>query len=82
MGKKQWNFRKANWDRFSASEKSIPIIPGCGISIDEADSRFTKAAYSFVPRGVRTMYVPCMEEKAQGLIDEYEKSGDPDIADQ
>jgi len=80
--KKQWNFRKANWDRLSASEKSIPIIPGCGIPIDEADSRFTKAAYSFVPRGVRTMYVPYMEEKAQGLIDEYEKSGDPDIADQ
>jgi len=28
------------------------------------------------------MYVPCMDEKAQGLIDEYEKSGDTDIADQ
>ena len=27
------------------------------------------------------MYVPCMDEEAQALQDEYEKSGDPDIAD-
>ena len=28
-----------------------------------------------------TMYIPCMDEEAQALLDEYEKSGDPDIAD-
>ena len=27
------------------------------------------------------MYVPCMDEEVQALLDEYEKSGDPDIAD-
>ena len=27
------------------------------------------------------MYVPCMNEEAKALLDEYEKSGDPDIAD-
>ena len=41
----------------------------------------SKAAHSTIPRGVRTMYVPCMDEEAQALLDEYEKSGDPDTAD-
>jgi len=27
------------------------------------------------------MYVPCMDEKVQELLNEYEDSGDPDIAD-
>jgi len=36
-GNKRWNFRKANWDKFSASaEKSTPIIPQYGIPVDEA----------------------------------------------
>ena len=28
------------------------------------------------------MYVPCMDEEAEALLDVYEKSRDPDIADQ
>ena len=27
------------------------------------------------------MYIPCMDEEVQALLDEYEKAGDPDIAD-
>jgi len=41
----------------------------------------SKAAHSTVPRGVFTMHVPCMDEEAQALLDEYKISGDPDIAD-
>jgi len=72
MGKKPWNFRKANWDEFStSSEKSIPIIPQYGIPVNEAYSRFTramsKAAHSTVPTGVRTMYIPCMDEEARAV---------------
>ena len=26
------------------------------------------------------MYIPCVDEEAQLLLDEYKKSGDPDIA--
>ena len=32
------------------------------------------AAHSTIPRGVHTMYVPCMDEEAQALLDEYENS--------
>jgi len=41
----------------------------------------SKAAHSTIPRGVCTMYIPCMDEEVQALLDEYEKAGDPDIAD-
>ena len=73
-------------DKFSApSEKRIPIIPRYGIPVDEAYSRFTramsKAAHSTIPMGLCIMYVPFMDDEAQELLDKYEKSGDPDIAD-
>jgi len=84
-GKKRWNFQKANWDRLSAStEKSIPIISWNSIPVDEAYSRFTramsKAAHSTIPRGVCTVYVPCMDEESQALLAEYENMRS-DIAD-
>jgi len=41
----------------------------------------SKAAHTFILRGVRALYIPCMDEEAQSLLAEYEKSGDPDIAD-
>jgi len=41
---KRWNFRKAIWDKFSAStENNSPVIPRYGIPVDEAYSRFTSA---------------------------------------
>jgi len=27
------------------------------------------------------MYTPCMDEESRALLEEYEKSGDPDIAE-
>ena len=63
---------------------SLSLMEHCGIPVDEAYSRFTramsKAAHSTIPRGVRTMNLPCMDEEAQASLGEYEKSGEPDIA--
>jgi len=47
----------------------------------DSPGAMSKAAHSTVPRGVFTMHVPCMDEEARALLDEYKKSGDPDIAD-
>ena len=47
----------------------------------DSPGAMSKAAHSTVPRGVFTMHVPCMDEEAQALLDEYKISGDPDIAD-
>jgi len=85
--KKRWNFRKANWDEFTAAaEKSIPLIPRHGVPVEEAYSRFNhallKAAHTAAPRGCCAIYIPCMDEEAKALLEEYETSGDPDIADQ
>ena len=41
----------------------------------------SKAAKKTIPRGVRRLYIPCMTEESAALLDEYEKIGDPDIAD-
>ena len=84
--KKRWNFRKANWREFtSETEKSIVTIPRRNIPIEEAYRRFTKAIFAAakktIPRGVRPLYVPCMPDEAAVLLEEYEQSGDPDIAD-
>ena len=85
--KKRWNFRKANWDEFTAAaEKSIPLIPRHDIPVEEAYSRFNcallKAAQTAVPRGCHAIYIPCMDEEAKALLEEYETSGVLDIADQ
>jgi len=56
MCKKQWNFRKLNWDKFLASiEKSIPIIPDMAFqSMILFTSAMSKATHSAIPRGVCT----------------------------
>jgi len=66
--KKRWNFRKANWDEFTAAaEKSIPLIPRHDVPVEEAYSRFNrallKAAQTAVPRGCSAIYIPCIDEE-------------------
>jgi len=84
--KKRWNFRKANWDLYSDTlEHSIVTIPSRCIPIEEAYRRFQgaifKAASVSIPRGCRPVYTPCLDEECQALLEKYESSGDPDIAD-
>uniref|UniRef100_H3ABG0 Uncharacterized protein n=1 Tax=Latimeria chalumnae TaxID=7897 RepID=H3ABG0_LATCH len=78
ISKPKWNFRKANWSLFMETvEQNIPV--------DESYKRFCgalyKAAQSSVPRGFHPLYTPCLDGECAALLDEYEKSGDPDIAD-
>ena len=40
-----------------------------------------KAACHSIPRGFRPTYTPCLDEKCQDLLKQYEKSGDPDTAE-
>jgi len=41
---------------------------------DTQTQAMSKAAHSTIPRGVLAMYVPCMDEEAQALLNEYEDS--------
>ena len=44
-------------------------------------SALPSAAHATIPRVVRRLYIPCMDEEAAALLQQYEESGDPDIAD-
>lgn len=86
LQKPRWNFRKANWTKFSEQlDKSVVCIPNKEISVTEAYSRFSKAilksAKANIPRGFRPSYIPCLDTECQQLLEEYTNSGDPDIAD-
>jgi len=79
VNKKRWNFRKADWDSFiQKTENSITLIPSRQISKEEAYTRFTgalsSAVHATIPRGVRRLYKPCMDEEAAALLQQYEES--------
>ena len=86
LQKPRWNFRKANWAKFSQQlEQSIICIPNKGVSVSEAYLRLSKAIListkTNIPRGVRPSYIPCMNTECQQLLEQYSNSGDPDITD-
>ena len=85
LQKPRWNFRKANWTKFSEQlEKSIVCIPIKGTSVTEAYTRFTKAIFKAaknIPRGFQPTYIPCLDSECQQLLEEFTSSGDPDTAD-
>jgi Reverse transcriptase (RNA-dependent DNA polymerase)/Endonuclease-reverse transcriptase len=84
--KPRWNFRKADWESFSASlERSIPCIPVRKLTVEEAFSRFysavRKSALKSIPRGFRPSYIPCMDSECVELLEQYEATNDSSIAD-
>ncbi len=84
--KKPWNLHKADWDLYSGKlERSVVTIPSRCIPIEEAYQRFQGAIFSAattaIPRGCRPVYTPCLENECQALLEEYEGSGNPDIAE-
>lgn len=85
-GKLRWNFRKADWNKYSDTlERSVVTIPTRNIPVEEAYNRFggaiRKAASVAIPRGHRPVYTPCLDAECAALLKQYEASGDPDIAD-
>uniref|UniRef100_H3AHW7 Endonuclease/exonuclease/phosphatase domain-containing protein n=1 Tax=Latimeria chalumnae TaxID=7897 RepID=H3AHW7_LATCH len=80
--KLQWNFRKANWEKYTDTlEQSIIVIPSCNIPIDEAYRAIFKAAGAAIPHGYRPVYIPCLNAECEALLKQYELSRDPDLAD-
>ena len=74
----RWNFQKANWNLFSSTlDKSIVTIPSKSISIEEA----YRSLQGVIPRSRRPVYTPCLDEECKALLEQYEDSGNPDIAD-
>ena len=73
INKRRWNFRKADWPKYTAvTERSIPLIPVNSIPIEESYQRFRgtvmKAAHFSIHRGFRPRYIPCLDEECQVLL--------------
>ena len=70
---KRWNFRKADWNRYSLlTNKSITGLPPPDtINMDEAYQDFcnaiTSAAKKAIPRGCRNNYTPCWDSECETL---------------
>ena len=79
------HFRKADWASYTlATERSIPLIPVNNINVEESYQGFCgamqKATRHSIPRGFRPTYTLCSDEECQDLLQQYEESGDSDIA--
>ena len=72
---RQWNFRKADWDKFNPlTNKATPTLPPLdNTDLDTAYKEFcsvlTNAARQSVPRGYQKNYIPCWDEECQQLYE-------------
>ena len=53
----------------------------CLQCFDRLSRAMSSAAHATIPGGICARYIPCMDEEAKALLEEYDDSGDPDIAD-
>ena len=85
IDKPRWNFRKACWSKFSTElDKLSSLIPTKELSIETCYSRFSgavfAAAHKLIPGGVRKAYTPCLDDQCLTLLNEYERSGNTEVA--
>lgn len=79
----RWNFSKADWKRFSADlDKNIRWIPPLAKNYDRFVKMTIATAKKYIPRGVRTEYIPGWNETCERLYSDFQKSGQTDVADE
>lgn len=81
--KPRWNFGKASWWKYSKEvDANIRWIE----PIKENYGRFVKmilsTAKKSIPRGYRKEYIPGWSNDIEKLFNDFENSGDPEIADE
>ena len=82
LPKKRWNFRKANWERYTDDiERTCGRIPAIHENMSRFNGLLMKSAKMNIPRGVRKQYIPCWTEESKQLLEEYERTQDQDVAD-
>ena len=76
LNRRRWNFRKANWQRFSElTRKLTPSLPDPSSNVNGAYNAFcillNKAAKLSIPRGRRDPHVPCWDKDCEKLFADY-----------
>ena len=83
LPKPRWNFRKANWEKYSEEiDKTCPRIPPTEENLHRFGRLLKTASKKHIPRGVRKMYIPCWSEESQKLLEEYEKTQNQETAEE
>ncbi|XP_049804080.1 uncharacterized protein LOC126242840 [Schistocerca nitens] len=79
----RWNLRKANWVKFKDTiENNVNRIPPIPENYDRFTKLIIKAAHNSIPRGARKEYIPCWTKECEQLLDEYNKTENPELGEQ
>ncbi|KAK3883799.1 hypothetical protein Pcinc_011924 [Petrolisthes cinctipes] len=81
MGKpiKRFNFRKANWAKFTSMlDAAINSINACPDNYETFKNHVWKSATASIPRSGRKQYIPCLTEQSKTLYSEYKQAYEND----
>ncbi|KAI5742625.1 hypothetical protein M8J77_009365 [Diaphorina citri] len=71
--KRQFNFKKAKWDRFAAHlDQEIVKIAPVVASYDDFIELVRKVSCKHIPRGCRTHYIAGLDEDSKTILQEYQ----------
>lgn len=81
--KPRWNFKKADWPKFSAKlDNDIRFIPPTAKNFERFVGLVIATAKKCIPRGFRKEYIPCWNEDSDRLYEEFRTSQNPEVADE
>lgn len=76
----RWNFKKANWEKFSKElDLIIKWIPPDIGAFDPFTNAIISVAKKNIPRGFRKDYVPGWSEYCEEIFEEFNNTGDPEL---
>ena len=83
LPKPRWNFKKADWDNFrDYIEKHCGRIPPQQDHIQRFTKLILSSAKKHIPRGFRSIYIPCWNDRSKKLLEQYEQTQDTNIAEE
>ena len=78
----RWNFRKADWFAYAQQvDNECEGIAPRQENLDLFTRVILRSARDNIPRGFRRNYIPCWTPECRRLLDEYERTKDPETAD-
>jgi len=81
ISKPRWNFRKANWEKFTQLMTTATLPDPCQPNIDNTFQEFQHvlscAARASIPRGYRKTYIPCWDKICSQLAKKHEDAVSP-----
>ena len=85
LNKKRWNFRKADWEKFTSKTNDLTKdLPDPKSNKSAAYSAFTvmlnSAAKASIPRGRRGNYIPCWDDECDAALNDVNKADPMDRA--